>query len=67
MTINIKSTFSALMLVSALSGCVHHHHHDDPDEAMNKEHHDAKIVVVHKAPAKARNCRKHRRHWHCKR
>jgi hypothetical protein len=47
---------------------VHHIHHPPRSAVvLDGEHHDAKIVVVHKRPAPRRHCWKHRAHWHCTR
>jgi hypothetical protein len=56
-----------VLLLTALGAtrCVHHIHHGHRSAVvLDAEHHDAKVVVVHKRPAPRRHCWKHRRHWH---
>ena len=35
--------------------------------ALEKEHEDVNVVIVHKRPRAGRVCWKHKAHWHCRR
>lgn len=60
--------FVSLLTVLGATGCVHHVQHSHRSAVvLDGEHHDAKIVVVHKRPVPRRHCWKHRAHWHCSR
>lgn len=69
---NLVTLLVALAVAAWLAtGCARHvHHHGasaDKVVVLDEEHADPKVVVVHKKPAPARHCWRHRRHWHCRR
>ncbi len=68
-----KSIPIVLLMLLALpaSACAHRHHHHGPKPkkvvVLDREHHDTKILIMHKKPARHRHCWKHAGHWHCRR
>ena len=73
----MRSIVLVLLLATGLVptlACAHPHRHGHTHgpkvrtvAVLEAEHHDTKIVVVHKKPAPRARCWKHAGHWHCRR